>query len=132
MDQAPDGVAEIADVEDVLVEELLPRVQEFADRGMRFITCTALDAGERFEAYYHFGHGTEMRHLRMTFAKDAEAPSISGIYFAAFLAENEMSEMFGIKVTGLALDYRGRMLLSEEIPPAPMLKSNDAGAGGSE
>lgn len=123
----PEGPVGIENVEEVAVDALLARVQEMSDQGMRFITTTALDAGENFEVYYHFGCGTEMQHLRLLVPKSAEIPSISGIYFAAFLSENEMSEMFGLKITGLVLDYRGRMLLSEDIPPAPLLKSSGVG-----
>ncbi len=127
MEQAPQDLVGIANVEDVTVEGLLPRVRQIAEANMRPITTTCIDSGDNFEVLYHFGKGAEMLHLRLVVPKDAEVPSISDVYFGAVLAENEMGEMFGMKLTGLALDYRGRMLLSEDIPPAPMLKSNSVG-----
>jgi len=36
------------------------------------------------------------------------------------LPENEMQDMFGLKVEGLAVDYGGKLLLGEESPLSPM------------
>ena len=50
---------------------------------------TAVDIDEdNVELMYHFDKDLELLHLRMTVAKKAPAPSISGVYFAAFLIEN--------------------------------------------
>jgi ech hydrogenase subunit D len=36
-------------------------------------------------------------------------PSISSIYGCAYLYENEMHDLFGIKVEGMALDFHGTL-----------------------
>lgn len=115
-------VAAISNVETIAVGDLLKRVREFCDQGSRFVTATCLDSGDRFEVFYHFDRGLELRHLRLVVGKDEEVPSISGIYLCAFLVENEMKELFGLNVSGIALDYKGRLLLTEECPKRPMLK----------
>ncbi len=115
-------VAVVSNVETIAVADLLKRVQELCDQDSRFVTATCLDLGDRFEVLYHFDKGLELKHLRVLVGKDEEVPSLSGIYLCAFLVENEMRELFGINIAGIALDYKGRLLLTEECPKRPMLK----------
>ncbi len=115
--------AQIGDVETVLLGDLHARVAAAREKNLRFVTATCLDAGENYEIYYHFADGALLRHLRLVVAKGVEVPSISGIYFAAFLVENEIKELFGVPITGIAIDYKGRLLLTEGGPSTPMLKT---------
>lgn len=116
---------ELPDIENVQAvdkEQILSRVAQFASQGYRFITTTCIDNGEQFEVYYHFDRNMEMDHLLVTIGKDDPLPSITPIYFCAFVAENEMKDLFGVLVDGLNVDYQGRMLVSDELPSPPMRK----------
>ncbi len=113
---------QVPNVEEVLLDELLDRVAAAMESQLRFVTMTCLDSGANFELYYHFASGSHLRHLHLVLPKGTEVPSISGIYFAAFLVENEIKELFGLPITGIALDYHGRLLLTEGGPERPMLK----------
>lgn len=119
---------QIPDTETVPLGELLARVAEARERGLRFVTATCLDSGDHFELYYHFAEGNDLSHLRVLVTKGTEVPSISGIYFCAFLVENEIKELFGVPISGIAIDYKGRLLLTEGGPVTPMLKTSDARA----
>lgn len=101
---------------------LLDEVKALFEGGYRMITATCLDMGEDFQILYHFDKNMEMVNLRMTFPKDTELPSVTGIYIGAFLIENEMNEMFGAKIKNIAVDYGGRLLVTEETLQTPMLK----------
>ena len=46
-----------------------------------------------------------------------EVPSISAYFGAAFLYENEMRELFGVNVTGIALDLKGQLYKTSTIVP---------------
>ena len=96
------------------IDRLLGEAAGLKTAGYRFvtITCTALDANQ-FDLLYHFDRNLELRHLRLTLDAGRDVPSISPIYFAAFLAENEIQDLFGIRFTGLAVDYQ-RTLYGEE------------------
>ena len=50
-----------------------------------------------------------MLNLRLEVPRDAEVPSITGIYLCAFLVENEIKELFGLNITGIAIDFEGHM-----------------------
>ena len=103
-------------------EDLPHVVASMLHRGYRFVTITCLDAGECFEILYHFDKDYELVNFRLKLPKDSDLPSISGIFLAAVIVENEMKDLFGISVTNMALDFGGRFLLTEDAPKAPMLK----------
>ena len=46
-----------------------------------------------------------------------ELPSISPFYWSAFLYENEMHDLFGITVKGMALDFQGHLYTT--LVPTP-------------
>jgi NADH:ubiquinone oxidoreductase subunit C len=117
-----DAPAQVRDVQTIPVHELLARVQEAADRKLRFVTATCFDSGNDYELYYHFADGPTLTHLRVIVAKGTPVPSISGIYMCAFLVENEIKELFGVPITDIVIDYKGRLLLTEGGPVTPMLK----------
>lgn len=103
--------------------ELKSRVRELVEQKARFIAATCLDLGDTFELIYHFNDSNyEVRNLRMKVNKDEEVPSISDILLSAALMENEIREFFGVKITNIAIDFKNRMLLSEESPATPLLK----------
>ena len=91
--------------------------------GYRFVTmtCTALDA-DTVDILYHFDKAYKLGHLRLTVPRDAPLPSISDVYFAAFLVENELQDLFGLRFRGLALDYNQTLYLDREVTTAPFCK----------
>jgi ech hydrogenase subunit D len=106
----------------ITIGTLLEEVKTLFQNGYRIVTATCLDQGENFEIIYHFDKDLQLLNLRMVFPKEAEVPSITGTYLAAFLIENEMKELFGAKITGIAVDYGGKLLVTEETLSTPMLK----------
>lgn len=106
--------------------------KKLLDSGAKFVTAVCNDLGEKLEVTYFFssGNGVQMTGLRYAVGKDEEVPSLTGITLATVLIENEMQEMFGLKVKGLAIDYGGHMLLAHDSPTLPMLKPKKAEAKG--
>ena len=88
----------------------------------RFVTITCTDLGQSFDILYHFDRDYTLFNLRLNLPKGETLPSISGIYFAAVVVENELKDLFGIPIKDLALDYGGRLLLAEGAPVAPQRK----------
>lgn len=99
---------------------VLPRVRELGDAGYRYVTvtcCTNPDG--TFGLFYAFDREYKMLTLKTTLPPEEEIPSISGVYLAGAFAENEIGELFGVKITGKAIDYGGRFVLSEGSPRTP-------------
>lgn len=111
----------IANVKEITKDKLLGFAQKMLYQGYRLITATCVTNQDgSAEILYHFDQDLEMRHVRVKVAPGEEVPSISGIYFGAFLVENEMKELFGLNITDIVIDYAGHMLLSDEELVAPM------------
>lgn len=91
--------------------------------GYRFVTmtCTAPDPGT-VDILYHFDKAYQLKHLRLTVPRHTPLPSISDVYFAAFLVENELQDLFGLRFLGLALDYNQTLYLDQEVAKAPFCK----------
>jgi ech hydrogenase subunit D len=88
--------------------------------GYRFVTMTCNSLGpDALEVLYHFDRNLELAHLRVGIAGDAHLPSISGVFRAAFLVENEIQDLFGLHFAGLALDYHRTLYLEAEVVRAP-------------
>ena len=49
-------------------------------------------------------------------------PSISGICFAAVVVENEIQDLFGITISGLAIDYEKHFILAADAPARPFCR----------
>lgn len=114
----------IDNILEVRKDEIHENVQKMLDEGYRFITMSCVDLGEEFDILYHFGKDYEMHHIRIRLSRDEELESISKIFFCAVLVENEIKDLFGIKIRDIVIDYDGRLLLSEGAPFAPMCNRN--------
>jgi NADH:ubiquinone oxidoreductase subunit C len=119
----------LPNTKEIVVENLLAEVGAIVPQGYRFVTMTCVDVGEQFDIIYHFDKNYNLYNLRLKLAKGGSLPSISPIFFAALLVENEIKDLFGVNVTGLAIDYEGRFLLSEGAPVAPQSKPCTPGVG---
>jgi ech hydrogenase subunit D len=102
--------------------QLVAEVQALKNGGQRLLTMTCVDLGESFDLLYHFDLDLRMTHLRLTVPKGESVPSISGVYFAALIIENEVQDLFGIAFEGLALDFGGHFYLEEEVKKYPFCK----------
>lgn len=113
----------IENIYELPVDHLLSQTQEMRYDDYRFVTATCVDNGDgSFDVIYHFDRDLELVNYRIKVAKDQEIPSVSKIYFCAGLVENEMKELFGLKVTNIVIDYGGHLLLSDGAPENPMAR----------
>lgn len=97
--------------------ELFESVQEYKKNGFRLVQihCTKVD--EKLELNYSFAKEYDFENLRFILMNDEEVASISTIYEPAFLYENEMHDLFGIKINNISIDYQGNLYkISENAP----------------
>ncbi len=103
-------------------DDLVKKVSELKADGFRLVQigCTRM---EDIEVNYSFDRAHSFLNLRLAVPREgAELPSISGIYWNAFLYENEMHDLFGISVKDIAVDYEGnfyRMAVKTPFNPPP-------------
>jgi ech hydrogenase subunit D len=107
----------------VTVDDVVDKVRAMKDMGHRLVAVTSLDIDEETnEILYHFDKDLKMTHFRLRVGKGKTVPSISGVYFCAFLVENEIRDQYGVCFEGIALDFEGKLYLDEEVQTTPFCK----------
>jgi NADH:ubiquinone oxidoreductase subunit C len=100
--------------------------------GYRLVTTTCVDEVDNFRLIYSYDKETRLVNIELPVNKDQEIPSITGIYLCNFLAENEIQELFGVKIKDIAVDLKGRLYLTEDSKPTPMARTEKKKAKGGE
>lgn len=110
--------------EDVVADkvDMFIKINDLKAQNARMITITARDLGTEVEVIYHFERGFDVVNLRLKTPKNEPIPSITGVFPAAFIAENELQDMFNIKVLGINVDFDGRLMKIEGADETTLLK----------
>ncbi len=111
--------------------ELQGIVNNLHAKGARLITIVGADTGENIEVMYFFHTGISQTEVYRVIVpkKDGgneEIESITHLIPGAYIAENELSEMFGVRVK----EVPGRFFLHESINaplrrPIPVKKPDE-------
>ena len=101
----------------VALEDLTREVKALQTDGYRLVQIGCTDIGGAYEVNYSFDKGYQFRNLRLTVGPETEVPSISDIYWGAFVYENEMHDLFGIPVNGINIDFKGTFIKTAEKYP---------------
>jgi len=106
------------------LKNLGKEIDNMKSNGWRFVTITCVEIDENsVELLYHFDKDLELYHFRVSALKKDPVPSISPIFFAAFLVENEIIDLFGLSFTDLVLDFGGTLYLDDsEVASTPLCK----------
>ena len=94
------------DIINIDTNELLAKTEGFFRDGYRLVQigCSRF---ENYEINYSFDKNYQMVNLRLNIPVETEVPSISTIYWGAFVYENEIHDLFGVNVSGLNVNYQG-------------------------
>ncbi len=98
-------------LEQIEVGDLLPKVMRLKKDGMRLSQACAAYINEKFELSYSFADDTTYQYttLRLVIDPDVEVPSITEVVPPAVFYENEMKELFGVKIKMISLDYNNKL-----------------------
>jgi ech hydrogenase subunit D len=96
-------------IETIEVAALLDKVRSMCQGGYRLAQVSATRLPEHVELTYSFDRDGQLHNLRLQVPADAHVPSISSIYWCAFLYENEMHALFNLQVDGMAVDFHGHL-----------------------
>ena len=78
--------------------------------GWRFIETHAANGEDGVDLYYAFMKDGLARNYRIAgVKKDQAVPSITDLFLAAFVFENEARELFGVDMRDIAIDFAGAM-----------------------
>jgi len=94
----------------ITVESLREKVGGLRRQGYRLVQIGATRLPEQVELTYSFDREGRLANLRLHVpAVGAWVPSITSIYWCAFLYENELHDLFNVRVDGLAVDFHGHL-----------------------
>ena len=114
-------------IEIIAVGELTAKVAEKRSQGWRIVQIGATHLKDKIEINYSFDLDGKYAIMRIEApALNPKVPSISQIYWCAFIYENEMQDLFGIQVDNMAVDFKGKfykMAVSQPFVPktAPVI-----------
>ena len=100
-------------------KDLLEKIKVLDEANYRLvqICCTRTD---KLTVDYTFDDAIKYKFINYRIhlpLENAELPSISGIYLAAFTYENELHDLYGIKIDGIAIDFGGKFYRIEAKAP---------------
>ncbi len=100
-------------------ELLLDTVMVMKNQNKRLSQACAVYVGGKYELSYSFTdeESYELTTLRLVIDPETEIPSITEFYPYAFLYENEMVELFGVKIQMLNLDYNNKLYRIDQVTP---------------
>ncbi len=126
----PENVTEEIDVND-----LLKRALEMKKAGFRFSQACAAYINEKFELSYSFSNYEDygLHTLRVVIDTDTEVSSITEFVPAAVFYENEMKELYGVKIRMISQDLDNRLYrIKQDSPLGPAGKAPAAENGKEE
>ena len=95
-------------IEIITVETLPDKVKAMHEQGRRLVQISATRLPDSVELTYSFDLNSQLANLRLELPADKpQLPSISSIYLCAVLYENEIHDLFGVQVDGMAIDFKG-------------------------
>jgi ech hydrogenase subunit D len=94
----------------ITVDALLRKAQAMRQQGYRLVQISATRLPDQLELTYSFALEGRVTQFRLHLVEEApRVPSISSIYWCAFLYENEMHDLFNLTVEGMAVDFKGTL-----------------------
>ena len=109
---------------DVTLDTVVGEVMNMKNDGQRLVTFSTYQEGEdKIGILYHFDKELEVTHLRLVADMAEPIPSVSGVYFAALLVENEIRDQWDVKFDGLVLDFNRSLYLDPEVTQVPLVSN---------
>lgn len=102
---------------EINVDTLVPEAQKLRNGGWRMIQICATRVAEGYDLLYSFSKEYDLLGLHVSVKEDDEVPSISAVFEPAFLYENEIKDLFGVKIQKITLDYEGNFYRIEQKTP---------------
>ena len=106
------------EIVNITKEELLDKVHFIFTKEYRLVQIGCTQEKDCYHIDYTFDKDYKFHNLRVKLPlDDLKLPSISDVYFAAFVYENEIHDLFGVEVSGMKVDFGGKFYRIEAKNP---------------
>ena len=111
-------------IEAITVDQLRDKVRALREQGLRLVQISATRLPDEVELTYSFDLNDRLSNLRLLLpGEDSVLPSISEIFGCAILYENEIHDLFNVRVDGLTVDFKGNLYTTSVKYPFGSTKS---------
>ena len=107
----------------ITVDSLLDTCKEYKDKGYRLTQIhPVLKPDDTLTLYYSFVKANEVINLKIEKVRKGETviPSVTSLFIACFVYENEAHDLFGVNIEGNLIDFQGAFYSFGEGVTAPM------------
>lgn len=111
------------DFRSIPLDKLIDTCKERKTEGYRLAQlCPKLERDDSITLIYTFVKESEMINYKVSGIKKGvtEVPSVTELFIAAFVFENEAHDLFGVNVVGNFIDFQGKFYSFAEGVEAPM------------
>lgn len=111
------------DFRSIPLDKLIDICKERKNEGYRLAQlCPKLERDDSITLIYTFVKESEMINYKVSGIKKGvtEVPSVTELFIAAFVFENEAHDLFGVNVVGNLIDFQGKFYSFAEGVEAPM------------
>lgn len=111
------------DFRSIPLDKLIDTCKERKNEGYRLAQlCPKLERDDSIMLIYTFVKESEMINYKVSGIKKGvtEVPSVTELFIAAFVFENEAHDLFGVNVVGNLIDFQGKFYSFAEGVEAPM------------
>lgn len=96
------------DFSPLIVDWIHDNAKTHHDQGWRYVQTLAVNTEKGVDLIYSYMlDGVLDNKVVRDVPRDAEIPSITDLYLEAFVFENEIHDLFGVKFTDIAIDFGG-------------------------
>ncbi len=97
--------------ETITIDEIVPTAKKCKEEGLAFVQICAIVREASCELLYSYDDGknaADSIHGYLVDVPDGEhVPSITSLYPAAFVFENETHDLFGVEIDDISIDFEG-------------------------
>lgn len=111
------------DFRSIPLDKLIDTCKERKNEGYRLAQlCPKLERDDSITLIYTFVKESEMINYKVSGIKKGvtEVPSVTELFIAAFVFENEAHDLFGVNIVGNLIDFQGKFYSFAEGVEAPM------------
>ena len=116
------------DFEPLALDELHGFAESRRAEGWRYVQTLATLTDEGIDLVYSFMRDGHLANYVVPIDRDAVVPSVSDVFLAAFVFENEIHDLFGVKVEGIAIDFLGNFYQLANEAPMTIISPEQAAA----
>ena len=100
------------------VSEIKQCAAAMKEQGWRYVQMLCVNTDNGIDVLYTYNRDDVLRTYAVRgVQKDEAIPSVTDLFLAAFVFENEAHDLFGVNIEGIAIDFKGKLYALSQREP---------------